>query len=153
MKIIVDIPEEVYKASQLINVKYEDVIQIPLECIANGTPINSSTDCVSRQASIDVVEKWFKLIKLNGDICCDGIRSLPSVTPERPRGKWIYKHNNWFCSNCGFSPFKGTGYVPSKDAMKSRWLFCNLCGADMSGKQALKYADNDTAFGGLQSAT
>lgn len=36
MKLIIDIPEEIYKASQIIDVKYEDVIQIPLEVIAKG---------------------------------------------------------------------------------------------------------------------
>ena len=39
MKLIIDIPEDVYKASQIVDVKYEDTIQIPLEVIANGTPI------------------------------------------------------------------------------------------------------------------
>lgn len=39
MQIVIDIPEEIYKASQIIDVKYEDVIQIPLEVIANGTPL------------------------------------------------------------------------------------------------------------------
>ena len=39
MKLIIDIPKEIYKASKIIDVQYEDVIQIPLEVIANGTPI------------------------------------------------------------------------------------------------------------------
>ena len=39
MKLIIDIPEEIYKASQIVDVKYEDTIQIPLEVIANGIPI------------------------------------------------------------------------------------------------------------------
>ena len=39
VKLVIKIPEEVYKASQIIDVKYEDVIQIPLEVIANGTPL------------------------------------------------------------------------------------------------------------------
>lgn len=39
MKLIIDIPKEIYKASKIINVKYEDVVQIPLEVIANGTPL------------------------------------------------------------------------------------------------------------------
>lgn len=39
MELLIDIPEEIYKASQTIDVKYEDTIQIPLEVIANGTPI------------------------------------------------------------------------------------------------------------------
>jgi hypothetical protein len=40
MKLIIDIPEEIYKASQIIDVKHEDVVQIPLEVIANGIPLN-----------------------------------------------------------------------------------------------------------------
>ena len=39
-------------------------------------------DCISRQAAIDVVRKWFDKIQLNGDICLDGIISLPSVNPS-----------------------------------------------------------------------
>lgn len=37
MKIIIDIPEEIYKASKIINVKNDDTVQIPLEVIAKGT--------------------------------------------------------------------------------------------------------------------
>lgn len=40
MKLIIDIPEAVYRASLIIDVKYEDVIQIPLEVLANGTPLD-----------------------------------------------------------------------------------------------------------------
>lgn len=39
MEIIINIPEEIYKASQIIDVTYDDVIQIPLECISKGTPL------------------------------------------------------------------------------------------------------------------
>lgn len=39
MKIIIDIPEEIYRASQILDVKYEDTVQIPLEVIAKGTPL------------------------------------------------------------------------------------------------------------------
>ena len=41
MKLMIDIPEEIYKASRIVDVQYEDVVQIPLEVIANGTPINN----------------------------------------------------------------------------------------------------------------
>ena len=41
MQIVIDIPEEIYKASQIIDVKYEDVVQIPLEVIAKGTPLDN----------------------------------------------------------------------------------------------------------------
>ena len=39
IELVIKIPEEIYKASQIIDVKHEDVIQIPLEVIANGTPL------------------------------------------------------------------------------------------------------------------
>ena len=37
MKLIIDIPEEM-----IIDVQYEDVVQIPLEVISNGTPISDN---------------------------------------------------------------------------------------------------------------
>lgn len=40
IELVIKIPEEIYKASQIIDVKHEDVIQIPLENIANGTPLD-----------------------------------------------------------------------------------------------------------------
>jgi hypothetical protein len=40
MELIINIPEDIYKASQIIDVKYEDVIQIPLEVIKSGTPLS-----------------------------------------------------------------------------------------------------------------
>lgn len=39
IELVIKVPEEIYKASQIIDVKYEDVIQIPLEVIKNGTPL------------------------------------------------------------------------------------------------------------------
>ena len=39
IELVIKIPEEVYKASQIIDVKYEDVIQIPLEVIKKGIPL------------------------------------------------------------------------------------------------------------------
>ena len=42
MKLIIDVPEEIYKASQIIDVKYEDTIQIPFEVVANGIPLDQT---------------------------------------------------------------------------------------------------------------
>lgn len=39
IELVIKIPEEIYKASQIIDVKYEDVIQIPIEVITNSTPL------------------------------------------------------------------------------------------------------------------
>ena len=44
------------------------------------------SDLISRQAVLDVVKKWFDKMQLNGDICLDGIVSLPSV---ENKGEWI----------------------------------------------------------------
>lgn len=39
IELVIKIPEEIYEASQILDVKYEDTVQIPLEVIANGTPL------------------------------------------------------------------------------------------------------------------
>ena len=39
IELIIKIPTEIYEASQILDVKHEDTIQIPLEVIANGTPL------------------------------------------------------------------------------------------------------------------
>lgn len=39
IELVIKIPEGIYKASRIIGVKYEDIIQIPLEVIADGTPL------------------------------------------------------------------------------------------------------------------
>ena len=39
IELVIKIPEGIYKASQIIDVKYEDVIQIPLEVIAHSIPL------------------------------------------------------------------------------------------------------------------
>ena len=40
MQIVINIPKEIYDESQHINDKYEEVIQMPLEVIKNGTPLD-----------------------------------------------------------------------------------------------------------------
>ena len=78
----------------------------------------SCDDCVSREEAIRIAEQGqiqgfeWQLRKL-----C----TLPSVTPQRPKGKWI--HNN--CSICGYSvnPWNNTPYCPN-------------CGADMRGENS-----------------
>ena len=52
MKLVIDIPEEIYKASQIIDVKYEDVIQIPLEVIANSTPLDDVKAVIAEEVCL-----------------------------------------------------------------------------------------------------
>ena len=66
-------------------------------------PQQPCEDCISRDEAINVVHKYFvDFLKLNDDICLDGIRSLPSVTPQRPKGKWITKSQSLYmiCTCC-----------------------------------------------------
>lgn len=59
------------------------------------------------------------------------VMGIKALETQRPKGKWLFRRHNWWCSNCGDSPFKGTGFVPSRNMMVKRWNFCNLCGAEM----------------------
>ena len=49
MKMIIDMPEEIYKSAQIIKPKYDDVIQIPLEVIANGTPFSEELEKIKEE--------------------------------------------------------------------------------------------------------
>lgn len=100
----------------------------------------TSQDCISRQEVLDVInfeDKW--LFDANGHnanthIAFSGLESrvkaLPSVTPERPKGKWIeYKvdiaPHPLHCSLCGFS-----NHHISNRYMKG-FRRCPNCGAEM----------------------
>ena len=69
------------------------------------------------------------------------INEVPSeeATPD----VWIVKHTDicifTYCSNCGADG-------------KVTWNYCPMCGFPMTG-QMRRFADNDTAQGGLRSAT
>lgn len=39
IELVIKLPKGIYVASQMSNVKPDDVVQIPLEVIANGTPL------------------------------------------------------------------------------------------------------------------
>ena len=39
IELLIKIPTAIYEASQILDVKYEDTVQIPLEVITNGTPL------------------------------------------------------------------------------------------------------------------
>ena len=81
------------------------------------------------------------------------INMQPSVEPERNPGKWEWdqRAGEYVCSECGCNPIyeRTTPDISEID----KYRFCRWCGAKMMDEQTLKYADTDTAFGDLQSAT
>ena len=83
---------------------------------------NMLNDLISRQAAIDAImgeptdahyPSWY----------AERLEQLPSVLPERKKGKWIYPHETTklvsICSKCG---------------AHGRGNFCSNCGADMRGE-------------------
>ena len=54
---------------------------------------------------------------------------LPSVEPERPKGRWIRKSNMIWCSHCGDAPIdEAYNWYPTETP------YCPNCGADMRGE-------------------
>ncbi len=89
-------------------------------------------DLISRQAAIDVINKYILSFDAIDANFLDGLKTtiklikedVPSVQPERKNGKWEKKWHSYFkqelpcCSVCGhFSAM--------------RWKYCPECGADM----------------------
>ena len=100
-----------------------------------------SDDLISRQASIDALKKivFTHLFEcgeyigedtreysiMNAEKALDVIENLPSAEPDRKKGNWIVKEEDWRkqlefdeCSECGFVTTK-------------QYNFCPNCGADM----------------------
>ena len=118
-------------------------------------------DCISRKAVIDELKRYFHdeyyqrtSIQDCRDCFIEDVlnhlpsvtpqepTALPSVTPIRPKGHWIYTPQQRLvketddggvyrteyrcsCSECGGD----FGFIKNKDA------FCKFCGADMRGKE------------------
>jgi rubrerythrin len=63
------------------------------------------------------------------------VETIPSVTPERKRGKWIEEDDGWDgvfwrCSECNES-----FYLVDGTPVDNEYHFCPNCGADMRGEQ------------------
>ena len=99
-------------------------------------------DCISREKALNVVHKYFEhYLQLNDDICLDGLRSLPSVTPKEKTGYWVEENiNEWsrkvFCSKCDCPPplehiSNGDVYSAIGYGVINKTKYCPNCGAKM----------------------
>ena len=89
----------------------------------------SDTDCISRQAAIDAIYELFPEIRTR-EQAQDIFSDLPSVQPERKKGRWKVSINDpertyGICSECGLDT---TFWSNTPE-------FCSRCGADMRGEQ------------------
>ena len=84
-------------------------------------------DLISKASAIDIVRfecgEWEGLAKT----IIKRFEQLPSVQPERKRGKWIYNSPvTMKCEQCG---------LVIKDWDWHRFKFCPNCEADMRGEE------------------
>lgn len=84
-------------------------------------------DCVSREAVIEDVIKCTDMNEDTMEVLENKVKALPSVYPERPKGKWITQAYSMriTCTNCK----KEIWYSGRND-----YKYCPSCGADMRGE-------------------
>ena len=93
-------------------------------------------DTISRQDTIDAIVhklciKSTDFLLPEEERIIDVIRNLPSVEPERKKGKWIFSDTDYLthCSVCGQSDWKG--YIPTPEEA-TKWMpICPKCGTKM----------------------
>ena len=104
--------------------------------------VNGMNDSISRQAAIDAVDKRFDSIPMEQTqeilLLRRDLRTLPSVQPERKKGKWIYGEHDvamcdgYRCDNCGF--FVPWDYQHKFIDFIKDYNYCPSCGAKMEVK-------------------
>lgn len=99
--------------------------QVIKDALAEAHP---SEDCISRQKALDCFEQTNTRQGAKY-----AIETLPSVTPQRPKGKWIRITNGamrekYICSECG-RQIEEDGI---EELIAIKYPYCH-CGAEMSG--------------------
>jgi hypothetical protein len=119
--------------------------QIPNDCPLSTQPDHNADigkkvegDCISRQAAIDAMKDTLDPHIVQFVKSKMAIEALPSVQPERERGKWIVwggmdipeNHGRHICSLCReFAPVRYEKPL-IKECLSD---FCPSCGANMRG--------------------
>ena len=104
------------------------------------TSTESSTDCISRQQAIDAITRDGVRLEREGAyemmVCTakqwavDLIDDLPSVIPERKKGKWIHMVGFWECDQCHAE------YTDMPTCMgKVIYEYCPMCGSKMEEEE------------------
>ena len=75
-------------------------------------------ELISRQAAIDLWDKYHPYIAIEAMEYDRELRELPTAQPERKKGKWIKRGKIFQCSECEKFSITQDNY-------------CSNCGADM----------------------
>lgn len=134
MKIVIDISAEDFE-----NVKCgRGAVSMMRKAIIHGTPLPDTNAGDFKQAVLDAVMTECSLIVFDsygnltftGERIIEAIKGVPSVEPERKKGKWIRAIdpdvNAWTgghtCSECG------------RACVQMSMNYCANCGAKMKGE-------------------
>ena len=106
-----------------------------LEMVESAVAVDSSTDCISREAAIRAccgMSRFTGIDEAPYEYVEDVLRELPSVKPKERTGHWIAVYQgdeiiNYRCSECEF----GNTFGKNTDGM----YYCPNCGARMVGSE------------------
>ena len=123
MKIVIDIPKEHY--NEIVYVNYERLRDI----VRDGVVLEECEDTIGRKAVDKIINKWLSHpdyeLKDNIYDMTKKIHKLPSVTPQRPKGKWIHPYKSDIACECSECHIQ----MP----ITNYYHYCPNCGAKMSG--------------------
>ena len=98
-------------------------------------------ELISREAVDKLSRDLVHVTRDKADFLCnfwEGLNALPSVTPERPKGKWIFcygnrgKDNVEKCSCCKSYWKEAVIYrYDTQEYLRLRLKYCPKCGAEM----------------------
>jgi len=94
-------------------------------------------DLISRQAAVDLWEKYHHTIAVDAMQYDVELRQLPSAQQERPKGNWVEigdePYDEWECDVCGFV-IDGSGCIDPEE-YRDVYKFCPNCGAYMRKRE------------------
>lgn len=116
-----------------------------------------SKDIIYREDAIEVVKKWFEVIKLNPDILIDSIISIPFADNEIIGKLKTAIENEEICKNCPTAEritvenllgamALGFSYGMEADRPQGEWIFDDPVSADFKCSECLERQDICTAF-------
>jgi len=113
-----------------LNEEGKTAFRMAIEALSCSENPNNS-DCISRKAAIDALDKRFDSIPMNQTteilLLRKDLRELPSAQPKRKRGKWVGYDGDWLKTMCKCSECGAMIDINEKDIN----VFCYHCGAEM----------------------